>query len=95
MLYVCLEAVASPTKLSCTQRTRVNFQRLFMMMAVPLFLPTWFVRLQSESGVLMFWKYILFILFQKLKYCLVVLLDVLVIGHFGFSKFEKLLILLK
>ena len=57
MLYdfhVCLEAVASPTKLSCTQRRRVNFQRLFMMVVVPFFLPRWFVRLQSESGVLVF-----------------------------------------
>ena len=56
MLYdfhVCLEAVASPAKLSCTQRTRANnFQRLFMMLALPLFLTRWFVRLQSESGVL-------------------------------------------
>ena len=34
MLYyfcTCFRAVASPTKLSCTQRTRVNFPRLFMM----------------------------------------------------------------
>ena len=57
----CFRAVASPAKFSCTQRTRVNFQRLFMMVAVPLFLPRWFVWLQSESGVLVFWKYILFV----------------------------------
>ena len=29
----CLEAVASPTKWFFTQRTRVNFRRLFMMVA--------------------------------------------------------------
>ena len=70
MLYyfcTCFRAVASPTKLSCTKRTRVNFQRLFMMVAVPLFLPRWFVRLQSESGVLVFWKYILFVFVFKLE----------------------------
>ena len=50
----CFRAVASPAKLSCTQRTRVNnFQRLFMV-AVQLFLPRWPVRLQSESGVPVF-----------------------------------------
>ena len=40
MLYdfcTCLEAVASPTKLFFTQRTRVNFQRLFMMVACVAF----------------------------------------------------------
>ena len=56
MLYdfKCFRAITSPAKLSCTQRTRVNFQRLFMMVFVSLFLPTWFVRLQSESGILVF-----------------------------------------
>ena len=50
----CFRAVASPTKLSCTQRTKVNnFQRLFVV-AVQLFLSEWFVRLPSESGVLVF-----------------------------------------
>ena len=40
MLYyfcTCFRAVASPTKLSCTQSTRVNFQRLFMMVACVVF----------------------------------------------------------
>ena len=70
MLYyfcTCFRAVTSLAKLSCTQRTRVNFQRLFMMVVVPLFLPSWFVRLQSESGVLVFWKYILFVFVFKLE----------------------------
>ena len=58
----CFRAVSSPAKLSHTQRTRVNFQRLFMMVAVPLFLPKWFVWLWSESGALEIWKYILFVL---------------------------------
>ena len=56
MLYdfKCFRAVTSSAKLSCTQRTRVNnFQRLFMV-AVQLFLPRWFVQLQSESGVPVF-----------------------------------------
>ena len=55
MLYnfdVFFGAVASPAKLSGTLIARVNFQRLFMMVAVPLFLSKWFVQLQSESGVL-------------------------------------------
>ena len=33
----CLEAVASPSKLFFTQRTRVDFQRLFMMVACVAF----------------------------------------------------------
>ena len=34
---MCLEAVASPAKLFFTQRTRVNFQKLFMMVACVAF----------------------------------------------------------
>ena len=52
------------TKLFCTQRTGANnFQILFIIVVLPVFLPRWFVWLPSESGVLVFWKCVLFVLF--------------------------------
>ena len=55
MLYdfECPRAVASPTKLY-PKTKGYNFQMLSMVVAVPLFLSKWFVRLSSESGVLVF-----------------------------------------
>ena len=49
----CFRALASPTKLY-PKTKGYNFQKLFMVVAVPLFLSKWFVRLPSESGVLVF-----------------------------------------
>ena len=49
----CFRAVASPTKLY-PKTKGYNFQKLFMVVAVLLFLSKWFVRLPSESGVLVF-----------------------------------------
>ena len=66
-----------------------------MMVAVPLFLPTWFVQLQSESGVLVFWKYILFVLFSSWINVWLGFLAVLVIGHSDFQKSERLLAFMK
>ena len=54
MILSVLELLPAPQNLSFTQRTRVNnFQRFFVV-GVQLFLPRWFVQLQSESGVPVF-----------------------------------------
>ena len=49
----CFRAVASPAKLY-PKTKGYNFQELFTVVAVPLFLSKWFVRLPSESSVLVF-----------------------------------------
>ena len=70
MLYdfhACLELLPAPQNCLAPRGQGLNFQRLFMMVAVPLFLPRWFVQLQSESGVLVFWKCILFVFVFKLE----------------------------
>ena len=49
----CFRALASPAKLY-PKTKGYNFPKLFMVVAVPLFLSRWFVQLLSESGVLVF-----------------------------------------
>ena len=51
--YACFRAVVSPAKL-IPKTKGYNFQELFMVVALLLSLSKWSVRLQSESGILVF-----------------------------------------
>ena len=50
--FVFLELWPAPQNFLAPREQGLTFQRLFIMVAVPLLLSKWFVQLQSESGVL-------------------------------------------